>query len=182
MLARTLLLAVGLTLVCGCSRPLSVEQKMEQDIANPVKGFVDPKDIPQASFAMTTVQYFGGFTTRTEFQGGKATVTKSSMMGGEGAAKPAPVVHTLTAGDQEALTDLFNLIVRDELWTQGDVKTSGVADGGETIYEFKVGEHEGKFRLINSSPEHLQVLSMKAHNLVNAIEARASGGVPKKRG
>jgi hypothetical protein len=178
MLARTSLLAVCLALVCGCARPLTVEEKLEQDIANPVKGFVEPKDLKNATFSMTTVEYFGGFTTRTEFQGGKATVTKSSMM--EGMPKQAPRVYTLTPADQEAWADVVNVIVREELWTQGDVKTSGVADGGEVIYEFKVGEHEGKFKLINSSPEHLHVFSIKAANLVNLVHARLDGTVPKK--
>jgi len=174
-LAKALLLAC---LLSGCGRQLTEQETRQRDLTERVRGFVDAKDVDAAMLAVTTVEYFGGFRTRFEVQGGQATITRSSQM--EGAVKKPPATYTLTPADLENWTDIVNLIVRDKLWEQGDVKTSGVADGGETHYEFKVGAHQGKFRLINSSPEHLYVLANKVANLRNLVEARQSGTMPKK--
>lgn len=181
MALRTLMLASCLLAAAGCAQPLTEEQKRERDVAGAIQGFADQKTVDQATFSMTTVEYFGGATTRTEIKNGKVTITRTGvMLGGDQPPPKTEKTYTLAASDQQAWANLINVIVRDKLWDQGDVKTSGVADGGEVRYEFKVGEHEGKFTLVNSSPEHLYVFTQKAAYLTNLIEARLSGSVPKK--
>jgi 3-methyladenine DNA glycosylase AlkC len=179
VLAWSSLLTLSLGLG-GCAPPLTQKEKIERELATPVKGFVDEKDLGQATFRITRVEYFGGFTNHVEFAKGKATLTNGKALGNEKNAKPAPRVHTLSADEKAALNDVLNLIVRDKLWTQPDAKTEGVRDGGEVLYEFSVGGHEGKFKLINSSPAHLHVFQTKAANLMNQIEASLSGTVPKR--
>lgn len=149
----------------GCSRPLSEQELRERDIDQPIRGFVDPEGIRGASLAIVQVND-EGLVARHEFKNGQVFITQWGPEDVEG--DTTATAHKLTPDDLEAWADVVNVIVRDELRLQGDVK-SQTGDVQDITYEFRVGEHQGKFRLVNASPDHLQVFQMKVRLLLNQV-------------
>jgi len=131
-----------------------------------VKGYATADDVASGSLKVTTVEYFGGRLKEVQYAKGGLVYRERPGMPG------TPVRETpveINDRQRELLTDILNLICKQELWRQGDqLPSTRVCDGGETAYRFSVKGHQGQFKAVNTDPKHLEIFRHKCRRLLES--------------
>ncbi|MBN2581809.1 MAG: hypothetical protein JXL80_01995 [Planctomycetes bacterium] len=142
-----------------------------------VTGYVLPEWEDTGFFTVRYVEGFGAYIN--EYRWSKAGSQYRHYQDFPGQPVPewsAPVA--VGAEGETALRNVLNLIVRDRLWTQKDLRRDEpVVDGGSATYEFSLGPHQGRFALINVSfPEapHLKAFILDSARWTEAVRTRAT--------
>ena len=121
-----------------------------------------------AAFRMTTMDYFGGDQKEWEYSDGSAIYREHSSI--EDRTVESPKI-TLTEYQRTLLSEIMQLVVKQELWNQPDAEDNDVLDGGDVCYEFDVGTQSGKFKLINIHPFDLEDFEHKCTKMMNSLQA-----------
>ena len=136
-----------------------------------VRGYATEDGVAQASFQATSVEYFGGHMREVQYTQGELIYRERPAMQPEAVPQEMPV--KMTEERRELLMDIFNLICKQELWTQGDeLPPNPVCDGGEVAYRFTVAGHQGQFKVVNTDPKHLEVFRHKCWQLLESCQSR----------
>ncbi|MGA0332469.1 MAG: hypothetical protein ACO3N7_00130 [Kiritimatiellia bacterium] len=143
--------------------------KREAYLNQRIRGYVSNKDLESATFRMVSMEYSGGHLQEWEYADGSATYSESS---GVPDTPAVTVTIPLDKNQLLLLEDVFNLVVKQELWKQTDLEELA-ADGGEQTYTFSVGDHSGQFKLINTQPAHLEIFRHKCWKLMESVKRAA---------
>lgn len=139
------------------------------------RGCVTEQEIAAATFRMTSVAYYGGYRCEWRYADGQVVYSEPEQHNGEPVASP-PI--RLGNAEQMLLGDVLNLAVKLKLDQQADVRPERpVCDGGEVEYEFAVGGHKGRFKIINTDPRHLEQFRYKCQRLMEWFKS-SSGKMP----
>ncbi len=142
-----------------------------------ISGFATDDEVRGAHLRMTRVHNFGGYLFEWQYADGKLIYTeRRGMPGTSRSSRSLP----LTEAHRQLLSDIVNLIKKQKLWDQAD-QSQPVTDGGEDAYEFTVGGRHGKFKLVNTSPPHLDIFEHKCRKLLELSKKQAKVPVPPSK-
>jgi hypothetical protein len=148
------------------TRPQRLEAKRQAYLNQKVRGRVSDADAQSAVFRTTYVAYCGNVRQEWEYKAGVLTYRAWN--------ERDVLVHNVSVSPDDLqrslLLDILNLVVKQQLWRQSDVFPAQVTlDGGAKGYEFTVGGKTGRFKVVNSSPEHLDLFEFKCGKLLGAL-------------
>ncbi len=134
------------------------QRRQEAFLNQRVQGYLTDQWRRDAFLVVRDLDYYGGHVNEFRWSNDGSRYRQHFAHGSQ---QPPPWSPPMQVNPQAAaaLEDAINIILRDKLWLQKDLDEAkqmaeaghwvGSPDGGERTFEFSVGPHRGRFRLIN---------------------------------